>query len=191
MRLAILVCGFALIASPAFADRGSSLMPAPSPDPMVLKGAPSAKKLTKAGAATVSAAAAKNRETSKQFDRQVNATQNQIQQEEQRLASQFAQIQKLRDAAIDKQDQKELERLQRVEQEVVKQYQKRVEQILASAQSQIQATTVHINADGTQQTAKAQSAQPTAQQPTQASPQQRSQPTRKSSNSRSRWFNWR
>ncbi len=190
MRLAILVCGFALIASPALADRGPSHMPAPSPDPMVLKSAPNAKKLTKAGAATVSAAAAKNRETSKQFDRQVNATQYQIQQEEKRLASQFAQIQKLRDAAIDKQDQKELERLQRVEQEVVKQYQKRVEHILTSAQSQIQATTVHINADGTQQTAKGQSAQPTAKKPTQAS-QQRSQPTRKSSNSRSRWFNWR
>lgn len=190
MRLAILVCGFALIASPAFADRGSSHMPAPSPDPMVLKGTSGAQKLTKTGAAVKSAAVAKNRETSKQFDRQVNATQNLIQQEEKRLASQFAQIQKLRDAAIDKQDQKELERLQRVEKQVVVQYQKRVEQILASAQSQIQATTVHINADGTQQTSKGQSAQPTAKKPTQAS-QQRSQPTRKSSNYRSRWFNWR
>ena len=64
------------------------------------------------------------------FDRQVSATQQLIQAEERRLQSQFAQIEKLRSAAIDKQDQKELARLEQIEKLVVVEYQKRVEQIL-------------------------------------------------------------
>lgn len=178
---------------------------------MLMRSAPHAQKL--AGNATQ----VQGQPADRQFDRQVSATQQLIQAEERRLQSQFAQIEKLRNAAIDKQDQKELERLQRVEQQVVADYQKRVEQVLLGAQAQIQATTIHVQSPEAQQAAPAQ--QPTsAQQPngssrtqtratqsgqtrtqssgaakSQAPQQQSRQPSRsaqKSSNSRSAW-SWR
>jgi len=163
MRLAILVCGFAFIAGPVFAQKSGVNMPAPSPEPMLLRSAPHAQKL--AG----NAVQATSQDSDQHLDRQVSATQQLIQAEERRLQSQFAQIEKLRSAAIDKQDQKELARIEQIEKQVVAEYQKRVEQILLGAQAQIQATTVHVQTgqvqtDGAAQPATTNRTQP---QPTQ------------------------
>ncbi len=162
MRLAVLICSFAFIATPVFAQSGGEFMPAPSPEPMLLRSAPHAQKL--AG----NAAQANAQVADPQLDRQVSATQQLIQAEERRLQSQFAQIEKLRSAAIDKQDQKELARIEKIEKQVAVDYQKRVEQILLGAQAQIQATTVHVPAPQTQSNAP----QPTpAKRPQAQSPQ--------------------
>ncbi len=211
MRLAIIICGFVLVANPAFAQRGNVPMPAPTPEPMLMRSAPQAPKPVAKGVDEIQV---QNHETDRRFDHQVNATQQLIQAEERRLQSQFAQIEKLRSAAIDKQDQKELERLQRVEQQVVAEYQKRVEQILLGAQAQIQATTVHVPAPQTQsqqpqaaqQPAGSSRTQPQVIQNGQTRPQstgaassqapqqqsrQPSQNSQKSSSSRSVWSYWR
>ncbi len=150
MRLAILLCGIAFMTSPVFAQT-SEFMPAPAPEPMMLRNAPHAQRL--AGKAAPAAV----HDPDPQLDRQVSATQQMIQAEERRLQSQFAQIEKLRSAAIDKQDQKELARIEKIEKQVVIDYQKRVEQILLGAQAQIQATTVHVPAPQ----AQSNQAQPT------------------------------
>ncbi|MHB8897928.1 MAG: hypothetical protein ACYC6Y_04210, partial [Thermoguttaceae bacterium] len=163
MRLAILICSFALLVSPAFAQQSEDLMPAPT-EPMLLAKAPQAQKVP------ASAAQAVNQQSDQHFNRQVGATQQLIQAEERRLQSQFAQIAELRSAAIEKQDQKELARIEQIEKLVVVEYQKRVERILLSTQAQIQATTIHID-----QTGKAQSTQ---QQPGTRTPSQSPQAQR-------------
>ncbi len=159
MRLAIVICGFALVASPAFSQTKNVFMPAPT-EPMMLQTA------TRTAATPLKAAGAKAQVADPQLDRQVSATQQKIQLEERKLQSQFAQLDKMRTAAIDKQNQKELERIQRLEKQVVAEYQKRVDQILIGAQAQIQATTVHVQPN---QPTKAQAARtPTRAQPTRA-----------------------
>lgn len=198
MRLAIIICGLALVASPAFSQTKDVFMPAPT-EPMMLQTA------TRTEAAPLKAKAAKEQVSDPQLDRQVSATQQRIQLEERKLQAQFAQLDKMRNAAIDKQDQKELERIQRLEQQVVAEYQKRVEQILTGAQAQIQATTVHVQPNQTQQPtlapqptkstratqtgqARPQAAGTAKPQATQQQTRKPSQSTQKSSSSRSWWF---
>jgi len=148
MRLAIFVCGFALVAGPVSAQ---TRLPAPSPQSMMQRGTPQAKATTKAAAQVQAQANA-------QLNRQVSAVQQRLQQEEARLQGQFAQLQKMRGAALEKQNTKELDRIERLEKQVVAEYQKRVEQVLISAQTQIQATPIQVKGAQAQPT-KARSPQ--------------------------------
>lgn len=141
MRLAIFVCGFALISGPVFGQQSGLMMEAP-PQPVLM---PSAPKIASEGGA----------EAQKQVDthvnRQVNATQQLLQKEEARLQSQFAKLQQLRAAALEKQDKNELDRIEKLEKQVVADYEKRVQRVFASAQAQIQATPIHVKGAQSQQ----------------------------------------
>ena len=141
MRLAIFVCGFALISGPAFGQQSGLMMEAP-PQPVLM---PSAPKVASQGGVET------QKQVDTQLNRQVNVTQQRLQQEEARLQSQFAKLQQMRAAALKKQDKKELDRIEQLEQQVVADYQKRVEQVLVSAQAQIQATPIHVRGSQPQQ----------------------------------------
>ena len=141
MRLTILVCGLVLISSPLFGQQSGIMLEAP-PQPVIMQSAP--RVASQAGQPA-------QEQVDSQLNRQVNVTQQLLQQEEARLQSQFAKLQQMRAAALKKQDKKELDRIERLEQQVVADYQKRVEQVLVSAQTQIQATPIHVQASQPQQ----------------------------------------
>ena len=175
MRLVIFVCGLALISGPAFGQQSGMMMDAP-PQPVLMPNAP---KIASQGGT----------ETQKQVDahlnRKVNATQKLLQQEEARLQSQFAKLQEMRAAALEKQDKKELDRIEQLEKQVVADYEKRVQNIFLSAQAQIQATPIHVEgAQPQQQAAKAnpQQSRETRTQPKQSQQRAKSQSSRYHSN---------
>lgn len=178
MRLVAFVLGTLLIASPVFAQTAGGLLQAPSPEPMMLSRAP-------AKAVPIQAGKQAQGQADAQLNRQVTAVQQRLQQEETRLQAQFTQLQKMRAAALEKQDQKELERINGLEKQVVADYQKRVEQVLVSAQTQIQATPIHVGGtpnqptkDGRTQTTPTQT-QRIKTQPTAATKGQDQQQNRK------------
>jgi hypothetical protein len=146
------VCGLMLVAGSAFAQRTSPLMQAPAPES--IRGA----SRIQSTAQTAQANSAASKEADQHLNRQVSATQQLLQQEEKRLQTQFIQLQKLRAAALEKQDKKELDRIERLEKQVVADYQKRVERILINAQTMIQSKPIQV--------------QPTQAQPTKVQPRQ-------------------
>ena len=172
MRLVMLVCGLALVAGPVFAQKTDQLMPAPRPEVMQ-HGVIVAQGQTRNAAQPTPA---KNQAPDPHFNQQVSAAQQRLQQEEQRLHAQFAQIEKLRTVALEKQDQKELERINRLEQQVVAEYQKRVEQVLISSQTQIQPQPAQPQPTQPQPTT-ATKAQGQQKQPQTRKPTQPTQPT--------------
>jgi hypothetical protein len=169
MRLAILVCGLMLLASPLFAQKSSLLVPTPSSNKqMTRRSAPRAQAAVKAPTKPQDQADVK-------FNQQVSSTKQRLQQEERRLQGQFARLQKMRVVALEKQDQKELSRINRLEQQVVAGYQKRIGQILASTQTQIRATQVQVQSS--------QNGSTEAKQRTNTNSQYRNQQGRRSSQS--------
>lgn len=151
MRLALILCGWLVIASPAFAQRTSG-QPTLAP-----------KAAQPAARPTESQAASMNQATDQRLEQQVSTIQQRLQQEERRLQAQFAELAKMRAPAILKADQAALQRIEQLEQQVVADYQKRVEQILAGGEQKI--TTQPVAASPVQQPKRQPSAQPTPQSP--------------------------
>jgi parvulin-like peptidyl-prolyl isomerase len=66
-------------------------------------------------------------------ERQVQSLQQNVQREEQRLQSRLAQLNKLRDAALKKNSEQDLKRIEQMEQAAIKEYEQRVARILGAA----------------------------------------------------------
>ncbi len=191
MRLAILVCGFMLLASPLFAQKTNTRRPVRPSKTTVRQSTPR----TSAAAQLPSQSQGQD---DAQLNRQVNSTRQRLQQEELRMQGKFAQLQKMRTVALEKQNQKELKRINQLEQQVVADYQKRVAQILINVETQIKATQIQVQASHDRST----KAKPTlasqgqrankAQRASKARGQQQrrksSQSTPQTSNSRTQWF---
>lgn len=214
MRLVVFVCGVALISGPAIAEEMGVMMQAP-PQPVIMQTSP---RIASQGDGQLTSQQGKvaQKQVDAQLNRQVNVTQQQLQKEEARLQSQFGQLQQMRAAALEKQNKAELERIEQLEKQVVADYQKRVEKILVSAQTQIQATPIHIKGTETQQqptkasssksnqsrsqsgqtkSARSQTSRSQSTARTNAQSQQQDRNSNQSkqqqnSSSRRRWFGW-
>lgn len=130
MRWILIAFGSMIVASPAFAQNASGQ---PTLAPRV---AQAAAEPTEGQAAVV------NQNTDLRLEQQVNAIQQRLQQEERRLQAQFAELAKMRAPAVLKADQATLQRIEQLEQQVVAEYQKRVEQILSGGEEKIPAQPV-------------------------------------------------
>lgn len=147
MRLTLILFGLMIVASPALAQKTANQ---PTLAPRV---AQTAEEPTDSQAASV------NQDTDRRLEQQVSAIQQRLQQEERRLQAQFAELAKMRAPAVSKADQATLERIAQLEQQVVAEYQKRVEQILAGGEEKIPAQPVAASPSQSQQKKQLQQSQ--------------------------------
>ncbi|MGI6418360.1 MAG: hypothetical protein ACOX1P_22130 [Thermoguttaceae bacterium] len=147
MRLTLILFGLMFVASPALAQKTANQ---PTLAPRVEQ---TAEEPTDSQATSV------NQDTDRRLEQQVSAIQQRLQQEERRLQAQFAELAKMRAPAVSKADQATLQRIEQLEQQVVAEYQKRVEQILAGGEEKIPAQPVAASPSQSQQKKQLQQSQ--------------------------------
>ena len=120
MRTALFLFGVTMVANPAFAQKASPSRP------------DAGKNATSVAKSEVS----KTQRSGKADTKPVDAIQRRLDQEGERLQSQLAAFDKRREAALKVKDDAELKKIETQQKQLIANYEKRVEQVLANASKQ-------------------------------------------------------